>query len=146
MSLVFIIAVASALKARKEYLSSQIVSQKRLHSTLGCMYLLIKSVIRFVDNSFKEQKFVVSVNDERSAYHKKPFKVQVRYGDDSTPTQVLVEDEQIDIDGNMKSSNLLHLKVNGSEFNSQVLRKDVAGVMLLFKGSPFNISVVCYFI
>lgn len=54
----------------------------------------------------------------------------------------MVENEEIEVAGDMKFANVLHLKVNGSPITTQILSKDVMETTLLYKGSPFNISIL----
>uniref|UniRef100_A0AC34G9I7 Propionyl-CoA carboxylase n=1 Tax=Panagrolaimus sp. ES5 TaxID=591445 RepID=A0AC34G9I7_9BILA len=125
-----IIAVSSALNARKVARAQQYTNQSRQKSTL-------------VNPYSKHYSFVVSMGEGSDGKKKKQVKVETFFENgDPEKARVKIDGKEIAVNGNMNlASSVLNLEVDGKPLVTQISSKKAGSFTLIYKGSPFKLSV-----
>jgi propionyl-CoA carboxylase alpha chain len=125
-----IIAVSSALNARKVARAQQYTNQSRQNSTK-------------IDPYSKHYSFVVSLDEGIEGKKKTQVKVDT-YFENSDPEKAIcvIDGKKIPVNGNMNlASSVLNLEVEGKQLVTQIASKKAGVFTLIYKGSPFKLSI-----
>ena len=123
-----IIAVSGALNARKVARAQQYTNQSRQTSTA-------------VDPYSKHYSFVVTLGEGDAK--KKQAQVDAYFENgDPTKARITIDGKEITVNGKMNlSSSVLNLEVEGKPLITQIASKKAGTFTLIYKGSPFKLSI-----
>ncbi|CAI4228728.1 unnamed protein product [Auanema sp. JU1783] len=125
-----VIALASALNARKLARAKKFLNQTRQKTTTTEPYKL-------------SYKFVVELptkeNEEKVRHN---VEVYFKNGDEKK-ARVLVNGKKVKIDGNLNLAQpVVHVETDGKPVCSQIISKKAGEITILFNGTPFKVKVL----